>query len=75
MTAIDSLPETLERTIGELKQQQRDAWAQLSRPSLTKFESKELRNQIRQSGEELRRCLSQRAALYARVVAPPLAPH
>jgi len=66
--------DTLEHSISELKQQQRDAWFQLSKPSLTKFESKELRNQIRQSGEELRRCLEKRSALYGGVIAPPLAP-
>lgn len=66
--------ETLARSISELKAQQREAWLQLSRPTLTKFESKELRNQIRQSGEELRQCLVKQSALYAKVTAPPLAP-
>lgn len=66
--------DTLARSISELKAQQREAWFQLSRPSLTKFESKELRNQIRHSGEELRQCLAKQSALYAKVAAPPLAP-
>ncbi len=66
--------DALDRSISELKSQQRDAWQQLSKPSLTKFESKELRNQIRQSGEELRRCLAKQSAQYAKVAAPPLAP-
>jgi hypothetical protein len=66
--------DALERSIRDLQQQQREAWFQLSKSSLTKFESKELRNQIKQSGEELRRCLEMRSALYAKVTAPPLAP-
>jgi hypothetical protein len=49
MTELD----ILDRRISELKEVQRVAWQQLSRPSLTTFDRCELRNQIRESDAEL----------------------
>jgi hypothetical protein len=54
-------PDVLERSIREHQEWQRVAWLNLSRPSLTAFESRELRNQIKQSSGELRRYLDMRA--------------
>ncbi|SDS17856.1 hypothetical protein [Bradyrhizobium canariense] len=54
-------PDVLERSIREHQEWQRVAWQHLSRPSLTTFESRELRNQIKQSGTELRRYLAMRS--------------
>lgn len=47
-------PETLDHTIRTLKQSQRSAWQQLADPALTTFARRELRNEIKQSGAELR---------------------
>jgi hypothetical protein len=49
--------EVLERSIIELKDWLSAAWRQLARPSLTKFERRELRNEMKQCNVELRRCL------------------
>jgi hypothetical protein len=57
MTELD----VLERTIREHQEWQRVAWEHLSKPSLTAFKSRELRNQIKQSGAELRRHLDMRS--------------
>jgi hypothetical protein len=53
--------DVLERSIREHQEWQRVAWLNLSRPSLTAFESRELRNQIKQSSGELRRYLDMRS--------------
>jgi hypothetical protein len=53
--------DVLERSIREQQDWQRVAWQHLSRPSLTIFESRELRNQIKQSSAELRRYLDMRS--------------
>jgi hypothetical protein len=50
-------PDTLDRTIQALKESQRMAWQQLADPALTTFARRELRNEIRQTGAELRSCL------------------
>jgi hypothetical protein len=50
-------PDTLDRTIQALKESQRMAWQQLADPALTIFARRELRNEIRQTGAELRSCL------------------
>jgi hypothetical protein len=47
-------PDILSRKIDALKERQRAAWQQLSDPALTVFERRETRNQIKQSGTELR---------------------
>jgi uncharacterized protein YbcC (UPF0753/DUF2309 family) len=57
MTELD----VLERSIREHQLWQREAWQNLGRPSLTAFESRELRNQIKQSSAELRRYLDMRS--------------
>lgn len=49
--------EVLERSIIELKDWLSGAWRQLARPTLTKFERRELRNEMKQCNVELRRCL------------------
>lgn len=54
-------PDVLERSIREHQDWQRAAWQNLSKPSLTTYESRELRNQIRQSSAELRRYLDMRS--------------
>jgi uncharacterized protein YbcC (UPF0753/DUF2309 family) len=54
-------PDVLERSIREHQEWQREAWQHLSKPSLTAFESRELRNQIKQSSAELRRYLDMRS--------------
>jgi hypothetical protein len=53
--------DVLERSIREQQEWQRVAWQHLSKPSLTIFESRELRNQIKQSSAELRRYLDMRS--------------
>jgi hypothetical protein len=50
-------PDTLDHTIQALKESQRMAWQQLADPALTTFARRELRNEIRQTGAELRSCL------------------
>jgi hypothetical protein len=47
----------LDRKVNELKEIQRVAWRQLADPSLTTFERREARNQIRLSNNELRQYL------------------
>ena len=47
----------LDCKIYELKEMQRVAWRQLADPSLTTFERREIRNQIRLSNNELRQYL------------------
>ncbi|HVX78181.1 MAG TPA: hypothetical protein VHB49_18775 [Bradyrhizobium sp.] len=54
-------PDVLERSIREHQEWQRVAWEHLSKPSLTAFESRELRNQIKQSSAELRHYLDMRS--------------
>jgi hypothetical protein len=49
--------ETLERRIGEFKTLIDDGWRSLSRSSLTTFERRELRNEMKRCGAELQRCL------------------
>ena len=49
--------ETLDRNILELKQWLNGTWRHLAKPSLTKFERRELRNEMKQCNVELRRCL------------------
>jgi hypothetical protein len=50
-------PDVLDYKIHELKEVQRVAWRQLADPSLTTFERREVRNQIRLSNNELRQYL------------------
>jgi hypothetical protein len=49
--------DVLNRDIDTLMVQQRDAWRELARPTLTIFDRREIRNRIRQSEAELRYCL------------------
>jgi hypothetical protein len=49
--------EVLERRISEFKALLDDAWRSLSRSSLTTFERRELRNEMKRCGAELQRCL------------------
>ena len=49
--------EALDRTILDLKEWLNGAWRHLAKPSLTKFERRELRNEMKQCNIELRRCL------------------
>ena len=70
-------PDVLERSIREHQEWQRVAWQHLSKPSLTAFESRELRNQIKQSSAELRRYLNMRSERLRAVLAarsPQLSP-
>ena len=64
-------PDTLGRNIQALKELQRAAWHHLSDPALTTYERRETRNQIKQSGAELRTYLemmSERTRFRARPV-------
>jgi hypothetical protein len=61
-----SEPDNLGREIHALKEAQRVAWQQLAGSSLTTFERREIRNQIKQSDIELRHYLemmSERASV------------
>jgi hypothetical protein len=51
----------LSRDIHALKELQRVAWSQLADPSLTTFDRREIRNQIRQSELELKTYLTMRS--------------
>jgi hypothetical protein len=50
-------PDVIDCKIHELKEVQRVAWRQLADSTLTAFERREVRNQIRQSNNELRQYL------------------
>jgi hypothetical protein len=50
-------PDVLDCKIHELKEVQKIAWRQLADSSLTAFERREVRNQIRHSNNELRQYL------------------
>jgi hypothetical protein len=63
-------PDVLVRRIHELKDEQRIAWRQLAESSLTAFERREVRNQLRQSHHELRQYL-QMMSERARFRTPP----
>jgi hypothetical protein len=47
----------LEDKIGEFQAHLNDAWRSLSSSSLTPFERRELRNEMKRCGAELQRCL------------------
>ena len=53
MTDLD----VLDRNIHDLKEWLNGAWRHLAKPTLTKFERRELRNEMKQCHVELRRCL------------------
>ena len=53
--------DTLSRKIHELKAWQTAAWRRIADPLLTTFESREIRNQLKESDRELRRCLAMRS--------------
>ena len=64
-------PDILSRKIHELKEWQRVAWQRIADPLVTPFERREIRNHIRESDGELRRCLgmmSERLRFQARAV-------
>jgi hypothetical protein len=63
-------PDVLVSRIHKLKEEQRVAWRQLAELSLTAFERREVRNQLRQSHDELRQCL-QMMSERIRFRAPP----
>jgi hypothetical protein len=50
--------DVLSRKIHELKVSQASAWRRVADPLLTTFERREIRNQIKESQGELRRCLA-----------------
>jgi hypothetical protein len=56
------MADTLERDVHALKEWLRQAWSYLGHPSLTRFERQEIRNQIKQTDAELRKCLQVIAA-------------
>jgi hypothetical protein len=51
-------PDILGRKINELKNWQTLAWRRIADPLITAFERREIRNHIKESEEELRRCLA-----------------
>jgi hypothetical protein len=64
-------PDILSRKIRELKEWQTLAWRRVADPMVTTFERREVRNHIKESNEELRRCLgmmSERLRFRARAV-------
>jgi hypothetical protein len=63
-------PDVLVRTIHALKEEQKAAWRQLAASSLTTFERREVRNQLRHSHNELRQYL-QLTSERVHVRAPP----
>jgi hypothetical protein len=50
-------PNTLSLKISELKEWQTIAWRRIADPAVTPFERREIRNHMKESDEELRRCL------------------
>jgi hypothetical protein len=50
-------PDILSLKISDLKQWQRVAWHRIADPTITPFERREIRNHIKESDGELRRCL------------------
>ena len=52
---VDSMsePDFLSRKIGELKDWQTVAWRRIADPSVTRFERREIRNHIKQSGRSV----------------------
>ena len=54
-------PDILSRKIHELKAWQAVAWRRIADPMLTAFESREIRNHLKESNRELRRCLAMRS--------------
>lgn len=56
------MADTLERDVQALKEWLRQAWNYLGHPSLTRFERQEIRNQIKQTDAELKKCLQLIAA-------------
>ena len=67
------MADTLERDVQALKEWLRQAWSYLAHPSLTRFERQEIRNQIKQTDAELKKCLQIIAAkAQARRGTPPL---
>jgi hypothetical protein len=64
-------PDVLSRNIHALKELQRKAWHHLCDPELTTYERRETRNQIRQTGAELRshlEMMSERTRFRGRLV-------
>ena len=51
-------PDTLSLKITELKEWQRVAWRRIADPAVTPFERREIRNHLKESDGELRRCLA-----------------
>jgi len=51
-------PDILSRKIRELKDWQTVAWRRIADPLLTTFERREIRNHLKESDAELRRCLA-----------------
>ena len=56
------MADALERDVQALKEWLRQAWCYLAQTSLTRFERQEIRNQIKQTDAELRKCLQRVAA-------------
>jgi hypothetical protein len=50
--------DALDCKIRELKEWQRMAWHRIAEPTITRFEMREIRNHLRESDGELRRCLA-----------------
>jgi hypothetical protein len=65
-----SEPDLLSLKISELQEWQRVAWRRIADPLVTSYERREIRNHIKESDSELRRCLhimSERVRLHAKV--------
>jgi hypothetical protein len=59
---VGPMADTLERDVQALKEWLRHAWNYLGHASLTRFERQEIRNQIKQTDAELKKCLQMIAA-------------
>jgi hypothetical protein len=54
----------LSRKINDLKAWEAVAWRRIADPLLTAFDGREIRNQLKESNRELRRCLAMRSERY-----------
>jgi hypothetical protein len=59
---VGPMADALERDVQALKEWLRQAWNYLGQGSLTRFERQEIRNQIKQTDAELKKCLQMIAA-------------
>jgi hypothetical protein len=64
-------PDLLSRKIEDLKDWQTLAWRRIADPLITTFERREIRNHLKESDAELRRCLGMVADRFRFQARPP----